>query len=462
MRYKNKFKRLSYFSDPYLFPCGQGVNILQHIKARKIVGIVLSLFIILMAAALDYYSFYDFPDEIRIIKGKQQSVELNIPITFQLLCDQKENLEINGLTPAEGLNINLKEPLVLRSSEQGIYNLRFNLFGVIPVKKMRVFVLPEKKVVPGGHSLGVKLRPDGVIVVGFASVTGHSGQRHSPAQDAGIQIGDTITMVNNKKINGADDLARIVNDTKDNPINLTLKRREQIINLVLEPVKNKSNNYQLGLWVRDIAAGVGTLTFYDPETGLYGALGHVISDADTGKVIELGEGEIIRSRVTSIYPGRKNQPGEKRGVFINESNIMGNIMANTPFGIFGRAYSSFNNPVYDALPIAPISQVREGNAKILTVLEGETIGEYDIEIEKIIKQASPNSKGMIIKVTDPELIKQTGGIIQGMSGSPIIKDGYLVGAVTHVFVNDPTKGYGVFAEWMFNEINTLEGEKLVM
>ena len=141
---------------------------------------------------------------------------------------------------------------------------------------------------------------------------------------------------------------------------------------------------------------------------------------------------------------------------------MGDIIANTPFGIFGRAFQSFENPRYSLIPVAPISQVREGRAKILTVLEGEAIQEYDIEIQKIIRQASPNSKGMIIKVIDPQLIEKTGGIIQGMSGSPIIQDGYLVGAVTHVFVNDPVKGYGVFAEWMLDEIFKLDANRQAM
>lgn len=435
---------------------------MQNAKARKVVGLVLAIAIVFFAAVLDICSFYDFPDEVRIIKGKQQRVELNIPITFELLCDQKDNLIINGLSSGEKININLKDPLILQSSAQGIYNLKFKLFGVIPVKKMRVFVLPEKKVIPGGHSLGVKLRPDGVIVVGFASVIDQSGQRSYPAQDSGIQVGDTIMMVNNIKIFGADDLAKKVNNSRGNPISLTVRRQDKTINLIIKAIKSNTNVYQIGLWVRDIAAGVGTLTFYDPETGFYGALGHVISDADTGRVIEVGEGEIIRSRVTSISPGRKNQPGEKRGVFINEGDIMGNIIANTPFGIFGRAFQSFENPRYNMIPIAPISQVREGRAKILTVLEGEAIQEYDIEIQKIIRQVSPNSKGMIIKVIDPELIEKTGGIIQGMSGSPIIQDGHLVGAVTHVFVNDPTKGYGVFAEWMLDEIFKLNANKRVM
>ncbi|MGI6425594.1 MAG: SpoIVB peptidase [Tepidanaerobacteraceae bacterium] len=229
----------------------------------------------------------------------------------------------------------------------------------------------------------------------------------------------------------------------------------------INPVKSSTGIYQIGLWVRDIAAGVGTLTFYDPNTGLYGALGHIISDADTGKIIEVGNGEIIRARVASISPGRRNQPGEKRGVFINEEQIIGNIISNTPYGIFGKSYYPFENPLYSTLPVATINQVQEGKATILTVVEGEKIEEYDIEIQKITQQSYPNGKGMIIKIVDQELIKRTGGIVQGMSGSPIIQNGYIVGAVTHVFVNDPTKGYGIFLEWMLQEINKISSNEEV-
>jgi stage IV sporulation protein B len=270
---------------------------LQNLKTRKIIGLVIAATIIFVSIALDICSFYDFPDEVRIIKGRQQRVELKIPMTFELLCDQKENLVINGFPSGDKINLNLKEPLILQSSAQGIFNLKFKLFGVIPVKKMRVFVIPEKKVIPGGHSLGVKLRPEGVIVVGFASVIDENGHRNYPAQDSGIQVGDTIIMLNNKKIFGADDLAQAVNNSQGNPINLTIKRHDKTLDLTVKAIKNNTNDYQIGLWVRDIAAGVGTLTFYDPDTGFYGALGHIISDADTGKVIEVGEGG--NNKVTS-------------------------------------------------------------------------------------------------------------------------------------------------------------------
>ncbi|WP_303872807.1 SpoIVB peptidase [Tepidanaerobacter acetatoxydans] len=422
---------------------------LQKSKSSKLSMLLLVIFI-LITSILNTF-LVTLPEEIKIIEGKEQKLEFKVPMTLQLCC--KEPFFVNGNYLNEKLIINLKEPLILKSSVKGTYDFEFRLLGFIPLKKIKVHVLPETRVVPGGHSLGVKLRPNGVIVVGFASITDENGLKHQPAQEAGIQIGDIIVMVNNQKIFQAEELAQIIDNQKS--VILTVKRNDKIFDVNLNPVKNNFGLYQIGLWVRDITAGVGTLTFYDPKTGFYGALGHIISDADTGKIIEVGEGEIIRARVSSISPGKKNQPGEKRGVFINEDKIIGNIIANTPYGIFGKAYQSFENPYYTSLPVATVSQVHEGHAKILTVVEDEKIQEYDIEIQKIIKQSSPNGKGMIIKITDEELIAKTGGIIQGMSGSPIIQDGYIVGAVTHVFVNDPTKGYGIFIEWMLNEVNDL-------
>lgn len=430
------------------------------LREKKVLGIFLAVMLVVAALILDNYSFFDFPQEVRLVEGKQLEINLDLPMTFELFCPE-ESLTINGLSIKDKLSINLKEPLVLQSSKLGTYDLEFRWLGVIPVKKVRVCVMPETRVVPGGHSVGVKLRPNGVIVVGFAPVADEEGNRIYPAQEAGVEIGDTIFMVNHQKIYDAEELSRIVNNDSDKTVTVSIKRDGNIFETTLKAVKSDSGIFQIGLWVRDIAAGVGTMSFYDPATGYYGALGHIISDADTGKYIEVGEGEIIRARVTSILPGRKNRPGEKRGVFVQENYVLGNIEANTNFGIYGKIYKPIENPYYSTLPVATVSQVQEGKAKMLTVIEGEKIKAYDIEIQKIIKQSYPSSKGMIIKITDPELIAKTSGIIQGMSGSPIIQNGYLVGAVTHVFVNDPIRGYGIFAEWMMEEVLKLNSQQKV-
>ncbi|WP_246110780.1 SpoIVB peptidase [Thermosediminibacter litoriperuensis] len=434
---------------------------LIYSKNRKLIGIFLAIFITLIALSPQFSGLNRFPDRIRVIEGKEQTLNLRIPFNFQLYTKDSGFLTINGTALKDKMNVNLKNPLSIRSSRLGTYDLEFRLFGIIPVKKMKLEVLPEMKVVPGGHSIGVKLRPDGVIVVGIASVIDEKGKTCYPAKEAGIQVGDTISMVNGYKIYTAEELSRIVNRDDDKTVTLTIKRNGKTFQTQLYAVKSKDGIYQIGLWVRDIAAGVGTLTFYDPESGYYGALGHIISDSDTGRIVEVGQGEIIRASITSIAPARKNVPGEKRGVFVEEERVIGNILSNTEFGIFGRIYQPVENPYYSEIPVALASFAREGKAQIMTVIDGERIEKFDIEIQKIIRQNFPSTKGMIIKITDPRLIEKAGGIVQGMSGSPIIQDGHLVGAVTHVFVNDPTRGYGVFAEWMLEEISKLKNERQV-
>lgn len=428
---------------------------MQNHRYKNGIFVVATVMIITVIAFLNLYEFYGFPREIKIIKDQDHILELKLPFT-RPLSKNDEDLIISGFSKANS-KTNLSNPVILRSSKLGTYDLELRLLGLIPVRKMKVHVLPELKVVPGGHSLGVKLRPNGVIVVGFASVIDNKGQRCQPANDAGVEIGDTICKIDGKKISSAEDMSKLINQTdkEKTSFTLTIKRNNKIINKNIKAIKSNNGVLQLGLWVRDIAAGVGTLTFYDPKTGFYGALGHLISDADTGKAIEVGEGEIIRSKVASISPGKKNQPGEKRGVFIEEEKVIGNIIANTDFGIFGKSYYKINNPLYKTLPVAPSTQAHVGKAKILTVIDGEKIEEFSVKIQKIIRQPYPNAKGMVIQITDPKLLKKTGGIIQGMSGSPIIQDGYIIGAVTHVFVNDPAKGYGVFIEWMLEEMSKL-------
>lgn len=426
---------------------------------RKVVGIMLALLIAILSFSPQFSALFRLPDSVKIIAGREHIINFGIPLEIQLLTKNQNSLTINGNNLQDKISVNLRNPLSIRSNHLGTHDLEFRLFGVIPVKKVKLEVLPEIKVVPGGHSIGVKLRPDGVIVVGIASVVDKNGKTHYPAKNAGIQVGDTVVQANGQKIHNADELSEIINNDEDKIIDLTVKRNDKIYNTRLSAVQNQDGIFQIGIWVRDIAAGVGTLTFYDPNSGYYGALGHIISDSDTGKVVEVGQGEIIRASISNIVPAKKNVPGEKRGIFVDEEDVIGNILTNTPFGIFGKAHKPVVNPFISEIPVGLSSYAHEGKAKILTVIEGEKIEEFEIEIQKIVKQDYPSTKGMIIKITDPRLLEKAGGIVQGMSGSPIIQDGYLIGAVTHVFVNDPSRGYGVFAEWMLGEISKLKNER---
>ncbi|MRG86537.1 SpoIVB peptidase [Salinibacillus xinjiangensis] len=327
----------------------------------------------------------------------------------------------------------------------------YELAGM-PVKKVDVEVLDDFKVIPGGQSIGVRLHTLGVLVVGHHLIETPNG-KVSPGEESGIQVGDILLEINGKEIKKVEEVASIVKEDEGEELKLKVKRNEKTFTTTLNPqYDEKDKKYRLGLYIRDSAAGIGTMTFYHPGTKKYGALGHVISDMDTKKPIEIHDGKLVRSNVTSIDKGSNGMPGEKNAEFSVDDQSIGNITRNSPFGIFGELHKKIDNGVMDKpMPIALSHQVKEGPAKILTVLEGQKVEEFDVEIVSSVPQKHPSTKGMIINITDEELLDKTGGIVQGMSGSPIIQDGKVVGAVTHVFVNDSTSGYGVHIEWMLQE-----------
>lgn len=263
-----------------------------------------------------------------------------------------------------------------------------------------------------------------------------------------------IVKIDNKAITCTADLIEEVNNSFGHNLEISYIREGNIYNTNIIPTQTDSNEYKLGLWVRDAAAGVGTVTFYEPETGMFAALGHGILDVDTEKIINISSGEVVTSNIISITKGQKGKPGEIRGSIENGKTI-GTVYNNTEFGIFGKLNNTSMNMINNAkeLQILPRTEVETGKAKIICTIENNKQEEYDIEIEKIYKNNNEDNKSMIIKVTDERLIEKTGGIIQGMSGSPIIQNGKFVGAVTHVMVNDPTVGYGVFADMMIKQMH---------
>ncbi len=340
------------------------------------------------------------------------------------------------------------------ADESGEGDLIYEVSG-LPIKKVNVSVLEDVKIIPGGQSIGVQLHTLGVLVVGHHQVNGEE-RISSPGEEAKVRVGDVILKINDHDIKKMEDVKSYVDKAGKNnqTLSLTLKRGKETIETTLKPeLDYKDNQYRLGLYIRDSAAGIGTMSFYDPTTKKYGALGHVISDMDTKKPIEIHDGTIVRSSVTAIERGNNGAPGEKQAKFSINENKIGSITKNSPFGIFGTLDQAIKNNKYDQpMSIALAHEIKEGPAKILTVIDGEKVEEFDIEIVNSIPQKYPATKGMIIQVTDPRLLEKTGGIVQGMSGSPIIQDDKIVGAVTHVFVNDPTSGYGVHIEWMLQEI----------
>lgn len=421
-------------------------------------GILLVLLLIVGSTTTTFKQFISFPKELRLFSGEGEQLELRLPAMATATVANPEILAVNGASRSP-VNLNLKKPFTLSSKGMGQTRLTIHLFGKLPVKSVHVRVLPEIRVIPGGQSIGVKVNAAGVMVVGHHLIESAEG-RSSPGETAGIRTGDYIVEMNGVSVRKVNQVAEVIRQagSKGDPIDVLLLRNGKKHRVRLKPVQDKKEGtYRIGLYIRDSAAGVGTLTFYDPKGGRYGALGHVITDVDTGKPIAVGDGKIVRSNVTSIQKGASGEPGEKRAIFFQENRVLGSISRNTPFGIFGKMKEMPSGSLYDkAVPISLSEEVKEGPAQILTVVDGQKVQRFDIEIAHVISQKYPATKGMVIRITDPKLLKKTGGIVQGMSGSPILQDGKLIGAVTHVFVNDPASGYGTFIEWMLRDAGVLD------
>jgi len=320
-----------------------------------------------------------------------------------------------------------------------------------------VEVMSEKTLVPGGQSIGVKMDVRGVLVVGLEEIEDEKGEKINPGVLSGVQIGDTILSINGREVYKADEVQEIVNDIKGT-VTLKIKRNDEILKVDIMPVVSKNDEiYRLGIWVKDKTAGIGTLTYYDPSMGTFGALGHGIVDPETKKILPVDSGLLLESKVKEIKEGENGDPGEIQGIFYHSDTPLGSLEYNCEFGIFGEAYQPIENPIYSKpLTVGTRDQVETGKAYILTTLKNNETKRYEIEIESISEQSEPSDKSMVIKVTDEELINECGGIVQGMSGSPIIQNDRIVGAVTHVFVNDAQRGYGLFIEWMLESSNTVD------
>ncbi|MBQ6998348.1 MAG: SpoIVB peptidase [Clostridia bacterium] len=347
---------------------------------------------------------------------------------------------------------------ILRGNEMDYSNDNYfaevKLAGVLPVKTVKVEVIETPEVVPCGNSIGVKIYADGLIVVGISNFPSNDGRMVSPAGEGGIKAGDIIKEVNGQAVSNASEFSEFVEKSAGGAVTVTVERNGARYKYNLTPCKDSNDDLKLGIWVRSSIAGIGTMTFYCPDDNSYGALGHGITDSDTGKIVPVGKGEVLIADIVSIRKGERGSPGELRGTFIADS-VIGDVEQNTECGIYGKV-STINAFKGETVQAASRSEVVEGKAQILTCIDGEEVAEYDIEIQKVTHRKNVDTKCMIIKVTDPVLLSETGGILQGMSGSPILQNGKLIGAVTHVFVNDPTRGYGIFIENMIVEAEKIE------
>ncbi|MFZ5899603.1 MAG: SpoIVB peptidase [Bacillota bacterium] len=418
---------------------------------RKIVFIFFAMLTLCGCFSQSGRGVFTLPTQHQVISGESLTSSLNIPQSIRnnivFRTDHPEFLS----TDAEG------RPIVRGT---GKFEASMRLFDLIPLRYMTVTALPQVKVIPGGQAIGILVHAQGVMIVGQAPVVDEEGDERMPAKEAGIKVGDVILKINGHQVISESDVRSLVDEAgqKGQLLEMELKRRDRVYKTSLKPVRcSETGRYRIGLLVRDRTAGVGTLTFYDPLTKSYGALGHVIADAQTAQAIQLANGKIVEAFIQDIRPGRRGQPGEKIGTFVPDSGISGTINKNSAFGIFGLLLDPPETGIYrQAIPIALVNQVKCGPAQMLTVIDGRKVESFDIEIERIRHEGRRDGRGLLIRITDQRLLERSGGIVQGMSGSPIIQNGRFVGAVTHVFINNPTRGYGVPAEWMLDECGLLE------
>lgn len=388
----------------------------------------------------EFYTALSFPSQIRLFPGQEYLVKLG-PFL-------RANSSDDGWLQLQSGQV------AVRAEDVGRGDLELSLLG-IPVRRTEVDVVPRLHLVPGGESVGVMMG-EGVTVTQVAVVRDLNGQERSPARDAGIKTGDVIREIAGEVVTHGSQLEWAAQEygRQGLTIPIIVERDGQRIAMQVRPELSATSGtprYIIGVWVRENAAGVGTLTFWDPVTQRYGALGHQIATGVT-QSSHLGRaiGKLVEASIQGITPGQRGRPGEKSGVFTEQTEALGTIDKNTPFGIYGRLDAPLSKEIA-ALPVALAFEVEVGPAVIYTVLDGQRIEEFEIVITHVNRQSTPTDKGLQLRVTDPRLLQKTNGIVQGMSGSPIIQNGRIVGAVTHVFVNDPHRGYGILAEWMAYE-----------
>ncbi len=398
-------------------------------RTRRRIGWLLAALVALAAMSQPAQELFNLPSSLRITQGSVLQLDCSLPISASARGAQVETA--NG-------------QVEIRASGSGDGSVTLRLMGILPVKTMSVSVAEEKMLIPGGNLIGVALETEGVLLVGTSDVA----SSQSPARAAGLRSGDAILRADGVLLEDAQQFARLVEESGGKPISLTVRRENELLQAEIVPQKDtRDGAWRIGAWVRDSTAGVGTLTFIDPQTRTFGALGHAISDIDTGTRMPLGKGEIYEGAVAEIHRGAAGNPGEIVGSFFDGARFLGTLTKNTDYGVFG-AYQA--QITADPVPILRRSEVKIGPAVIRSQVDNGPVREYDCEIVRVSNQSTPAQRSLVLRITDEELLQKTGGIVQGMSGSPILQNGRLLGAVTHVFVNDPAMGYGIFIETMLD------------
>ncbi|WMI81715.1 SpoIVB peptidase [Anaerotignum sp. MB30-C6] len=387
------------------------------------------------------------PDNLTLIEGEKTEISTQLPISAKT----EESVNVLGVTTkplADAFHLELGSSIMANPIQVGTTKVTFYLCNALPIKTIEATVIPKITLVPVGKTVGVSLDTKGLLVLGTGQVCVEGNETVEPCKGV-LKTGDLLLKANGKELVNKETFIDVVNESKGEGIDVLLERKGSQKRVTIKPVYSQGEQaFKLGVWVRDSIQGIGTITFFDPKNNHFGALGHGVYDVDTGELMVIKNGSIIPSQLTDIIKGEKGEPGELAGI-IQRGESLGEVTKNTEVGIYG-TLDEPNAFQGTALPIALKQEIKIGKAEILSNIEGEKIDKYEIEIESIGKGSG---KDMMIRVTDKRLLEKTGGIVQGMSGSPIIQNGQLIGAVTHVLVNDPERGYGTFIETMLQEIS---------
>ncbi|HHU70877.1 MAG TPA: SpoIVB peptidase [Clostridiales bacterium] len=425
-------------------------------RSRKIYRRVLIIVLIIGLAGLAVYAYYNMvrsiPDEIKILVNSEESFDFGLPVKGNIEIEDIGVISVNDLrVPSNQIDIDLNKPFTIKSDEIGKYNINLKLFGLFNFKEISLDVIETIELIPCGTPIGIYVETDGILVLGSAKITGEDGLNYKPV-DNKLKSGDYILSINDIEVSDKNKLITEIENCNGNDIELLVRRDNEIFKTKISPVKSTDGSYKIGAWIRDNTQGIGTLTFVSTGGG-FGALGHGITDIDTGLLMDIKGGTVYAADILSIIKGKEGEPGELIGMIRqNSKHKIGKISKNSLQGIFGTIDNNYNWRMGEKpLEIGLKQEVIKGKATILCTVV-DKVEEYTIEIESIDISNSNHSKGMVIRITDERLLEQTGGIVQGMSGSPIIQNNKIIGAVTHVFIQDSTKGYGTFIENMINNL----------
>lgn len=428
------------------------------------------LYLLLMVAmvslaAVVYVTYWDkIPSTIKIRAGVEQELDFRVPVSGEIYRVGQDAAQVSSLQESignsagdmieesasdsvESIHVDFAHRVKVRANEIDTYQMDLKLFGVLPYKNVDIEVIQDKMLIPSGIPIGIYVKTNGVLVVGIGEFEDGDGRKVSPAKYV-LQKGDYILQVNGEDVENKKQFIRMIEESEGEDMVLSIKRNDEVTDVMVKPECNQNQDWKLGIWIRDNAQGIGTMTYEDTDR-TFGALGHGINDVDTSMLMNLEEGILYKTEIVGITRGANGAPGELTGyIEYDTDNVIGEITENTTEGIFGMCDDEVVEAAcYEPIPIALKQEIELGPAQIICSVTGQPEF-YDVEIVEVDLERDNINRGIVVQVVDEKLLTLTGGIIQGMSGSPIIQNGKLVGAVTHVLVQDSTRGYGIFIEEM--------------